>query len=87
MSIASTARMHYESPAQIEIKGRCLVGNFSIVVVGASKELIPPPLLVIGDNVYIGDQVNLRAAGGIIRIGYGVLIANQVTIVAARAIT
>lgn len=84
MSIASTARLHYESPAQIEIKGRCFIGNFSIVIVGASKELIPPPFLIIGDNVYIGDQVNLRADGGIIRIGCDVLVANQVTIVAAN---
>lgn len=82
--LASTARLHYESRSQIKSVGKCSVGNFSIVAVGSPKELIPPPLLFIGDNVYIGDQVNIRAMGGIIRIGSNVLIANQVTIVASN---
>jgi len=84
LSIASTARLHYDVRSQIKIEGKCSVGEFSIIAAGASKELILPPLLVIGDNVYIGDQVNLRATGGIIRIGRDVLIANQVTIVASN---
>jgi len=84
LSLASTARLHYEFRSQIELDGRCSVGNFSVVLVAGSKQSISPPLLAIGDNVYIGDQTNLRAAGGVIRIGRNVLIANHVTIVASN---
>ena len=84
LCLADTARLHYESRSQIELNGRSAVGNFSVIFVGTMKAAIAPPQLVIGDNVYIGDQVNLRAAGGIIKIGRDVLIANQVTIVASN---
>jgi acetyltransferase-like isoleucine patch superfamily enzyme len=66
------------------VKGKCLVGAYSVILTSASKEAVPAPLLIIGDNVYIGDQVNIRAAGGVIKIGRDVLIANQVTIVASN---
>ena len=84
LSLAPSAQLHYEGREQIKIEGKCSVGNYSVLAVGSPKQLIPPPLLTIGDNVYLGDQVNLRAMGGSIRIGRDVLIANQVTIVASN---
>jgi acetyltransferase-like isoleucine patch superfamily enzyme len=84
LAMSSTARLHYEHRDQIQVQGSCSVGNYSIIMVGVSKEANVSPLLIIGDKTYIGDQVNLRAAGGIIRIGRDVLIANQVTIVASN---
>jgi acetyltransferase-like isoleucine patch superfamily enzyme len=84
LSMASSVRLFYECRKQIEVKGKCLVGAYSVILTSASKEAVPAPLLIIGDNVYIGDQVNIRAAGGVIKIGRDVLIANQVTIVASN---
>lgn len=40
--------------------------------------------LVIGDNTYIGEHNNIRAAGGFIKIGDNVLISQMVTIVASN---
>ena len=41
-------------------------------------------MLELGDNVYIGEHANIRAAGGSIKIGRDVLIANNVTIVSSN---
>ncbi len=84
LSIASTARLHYRSRSQIRLLGNSWIGNFSVVLISDPDNAIPPPLLEIGNNVYIGEQANIRAAGGIIQIGNNVLIANQVTIVASN---
>lgn len=40
--------------------------------------------LIIGQNTYIGELNNIRAAGGVIRIGDNVLISQMVTIVASN---
>ena len=84
LSIAATARFYYESRSQIDIKGQCAVGNHSIILVGNRLGSFTGPLLVIEGNVYIGDQVNIRASGGVIRIGNNVLIANNVSMVSSN---
>lgn len=84
LSLAATAQLYYEDAGQIKLTGKSSVGNYSVIMAGAPQEFIPPPLLDVGNNVYIGDQVNLRAVGGVIKIGNDVLIANQVTIVASN---
>lgn len=40
--------------------------------------------LELGNDVYIGDHCNIRAAGGRIHIGSKVLVANHVTMIAAN---
>jgi len=84
LSMSSRVSLHYESRSQIQVQGRCSVGDFCVILVGASSEATISPLLIIGDRTYIGDQVNLRAAGGVIKIGRDVLIANHVAIVASN---
>lgn len=84
LSLSPSALLHYEHRGQIQVQGRCSVGPYSVILVVAPKEKAMTPLLVIGDRTYIGDQVNLRAAGGVIKIGRDVLIANQVTIAASN---
>jgi acetyltransferase-like isoleucine patch superfamily enzyme len=84
LSIASTAELHYQHREQVHVQGKCSVGPNSMILVLATEDTGGSPLLTIGDRTYIGDQVNLRAAGGAIKIGRDVLIANQVTIVASN---
>jgi len=84
LSIASAAQLHYQDRRQIQIQGRCAVRPYSIILVLATKDTGDSPLRIISNNVCIGDQVNLRAAGGVIKIGRDVLIANQVTIAASN---
>jgi acetyltransferase-like isoleucine patch superfamily enzyme len=40
--------------------------------------------LLIGENTYIGEMNNLRAAGGVIRIGNNVILSQFVTVVASN---
>jgi acetyltransferase-like isoleucine patch superfamily enzyme len=80
----SSALLLYQNRSHIRINGRVWIGNFSIVLTAPTKEVNTAPLLTIGDNTYIGDQVNIRAAGGTVSIGCNVLIANHVTIVSAN---
>ncbi len=82
--IFPAARLYYESRSQIKIHGRCSIGNFSVLLVGESQNPVGFPLLEIGNHVHIGEQTNIRACGGFIKIGSNVLIANQVTMVSAN---
>jgi acetyltransferase-like isoleucine patch superfamily enzyme len=84
LTLSPSARMFYENRGQIRVQGRCSVGPFSVIIAKATDGLCGVPLLSIGERTYIGDQVNLRATGGTIKIGSDVLIANHVTIVASN---
>jgi acetyltransferase-like isoleucine patch superfamily enzyme len=83
LSLSPLAAFHYENRSHIKIDGQCSVGPFSVIMVAQKNEKVSP-LLIIGDKTYIGDQVNIRAAGGVIKIGREVLIANHVTIVSSN---
>jgi acetyltransferase-like isoleucine patch superfamily enzyme len=61
------------------------IGSFTVVRIenGPGTDLETSSLLV-GENTYIGELNNIRAAGGLIRIGDNVLISQMVTIVASN---
>jgi acetyltransferase-like isoleucine patch superfamily enzyme len=84
LKMGPSVRLHYEHREQIQIQGICHAGHYSVILVCSSRQTSPGPLLILGDNVYIGDHVNLRAAGGVISIGKNVLIANHVSLVASN---
>jgi acetyltransferase-like isoleucine patch superfamily enzyme len=65
--------------------GRCDIGAYSVICCHRDPlaesdncNLIP------GENVYLGNHSNIRAAGGNIAIGSNTLIGNNVTIVASN---
>lgn len=70
----------------ISIARKVYIGAFSIIIVtnenkkGAYKD----SYLSIGDNTYIGENNNIRAAGGRIQIGANCLISQNITIVASN---
>lgn len=82
--IDPTARLYYRHHGLLQIGPGSSVGTFSVLMMVETENPPPAPLLVIGRGTYIGDQVNLRAAGGRIEIGDDCLIANGVTIVASN---
>lgn len=82
--LAPSVCFQYENQRQVEVKGQCHVGNFSTLVASSTQETGDDVLLLIGKDVFIGDQVNIRATGGVINIGSDVMVANQVTIVACN---
>lgn len=62
------------------------IGEFSVIVIDSDKKS-PDKIkgrLEIGDNTYIGELNNIRAAGGIIKIGNNCCISQHVTIVASN---
>ncbi|MEI8233749.1 MAG: acyltransferase [Verrucomicrobiota bacterium] len=84
LTLSPSARFQYEHREQIQVKGRCHVGHYSILTVRSTKDTGDQPLLILENNIYIGDQVNLRATGGAISIGNDVMIADHVSIVASN---
>jgi len=84
LTLAPSALLIYRNRSHIQLDGNVSVGAFSVVAAIPTEEVDLFPLLRVGNNTYIGDQVNIRAAGGKIIIGRDVLIANHVTIVAAN---
>jgi UDP-3-O-[3-hydroxymyristoyl] glucosamine N-acyltransferase len=79
-----TARLYYRHHSLLQIGPDTSIGTFSVLMMSETDSTPPPPLLIVGRGTYIGDQVNLRAAGGRIEIGDDCLIANGVTIVASN---
>ena len=68
---------------KIKIGDRTSVGNYSVLVVAPSpsgKE----GRLTVGNDTYIGEFNNIRAAGGEITIGNGCLISQHITIVSSN---
>ena len=61
------------------------LGVYSILIIcddqagGVDKGIVD-----FGDDIYIGDYCNIRAAGGRIKIGSKTLIGNHVTMLAAN---
>jgi acetyltransferase-like isoleucine patch superfamily enzyme len=84
VNIESSARLHYYSHTMMELGAGTHVGLFTVLIALATPECSVEPLLKVGLRSYIGDHVNLRAAGGLIVIGDDCLIANAVTIVSSN---
>jgi acetyltransferase-like isoleucine patch superfamily enzyme len=79
-----TAHLFYSSSEEIKILGNSSLGVGSILITLDTSRLLTLPLLEIGNQTYIGDYVNIRAAGGKITIGDHCLIANGVCIVSSN---
>jgi acetyltransferase-like isoleucine patch superfamily enzyme len=68
-----------------KISGDVFIGMFTVVAIASDKRGGGSiGSIVLGSNVYIGDQCNLRATGGELRIGSDVLIADHVSIVTSN---
>jgi acetyltransferase-like isoleucine patch superfamily enzyme len=66
----------------IEIGHHVHIGRFSEIVALARSEHSPVEgRLSIGDRTFIGAQANIRATGGIVRIGRDCLLAQQVSLI------
>jgi acetyltransferase-like isoleucine patch superfamily enzyme len=76
---------NYPHVSKIENGLSCSVGNYSIIDISDdphSRDLCGK--LILGNNVYIGEQCNIRASGSEIKIGSQTMIANNVIIVSAN---
>lgn len=67
----------------IELGHRAMIGRFTTVAV-SYHEGNEPPRLIIGDNTYIGENNNIRVAGGLIQIGKDCMISQNITMVSSN---
>jgi acetyltransferase-like isoleucine patch superfamily enzyme len=79
------SKLNYPRVSSIQNGLSCSLGTYSIIDI--SDDINFPSLcgkLILGNNVYIGEQCNIRASGSEIKIGSQTMIANNVIIVSAN---
>lgn len=82
---ARNSQIQVETIQSIKSGMHCTLGNFSVLdVISQLGDPQRNAQIILGDNVYIGDQCNLRASGRPIKIGSDTLIANSTIIVSAN---
>lgn len=70
----------FDAVENLEIGKNVNIGAFSVIQI-MSEPGTKDCKLIIGENTYIGEQNNIRAAGGTIKIGKNCLISQQVSII------
>jgi acetyltransferase-like isoleucine patch superfamily enzyme len=73
----------FSSPDEIEIGNHVLIGAYNVFCVASQPYSPNKYKLSIGNGTYIGEQNNIRAAGGSVFIGENCLISQQVSIIAS----
>lgn len=73
-------RISYDEIDNFQIGKNVYIGAYSVIFV-TDENAKRDCKLIIGENTYIGEQNNIRAAGGTIRIGKNCLISQQVSII------
>lgn len=73
----------FSSSDDIELGNHVLIGAYNVFCVASDSSSSSKPKLKIGDGTYIGEQNNIRAAGGSVFIGENCLISQQVSMIAS----
>lgn len=79
-SIDHRTQISFDDLNNLEIGKNVYIGAFSVIYVINENDK-KDCKLIIGENTYIGEQNNIRAAGGTIKIGKNCLISQQVSII------
>ncbi len=85
-SIARTAVIRQGKGTDLSLGRHATIGDFTVITLG-NDEHNPDGVrsgLFIGDDTYIGEQNNLRAGGGVIRIGKKCLLSQAISIIASN---
>jgi serine acetyltransferase len=85
LNCSKNSIINLADPASVSFGKNCSIGDYSILDITHdpwSQDRLAS--LVLGDQVYIGEQCNIRASGSEIRIGSQTMIANNVVIVSAN---
>lgn len=83
--ISHKISLRYNNLNQIQIGNNSTINDYSAIIV-ANDNLndLTNSYMIIGNNTYIGEFNNIRAAGGIVKIGDNCLISQHITIVASN---
>ena len=75
---------YFDDIRSIELKNNTLIGPNNVFFIHDEENSLVKSKLIVGENTYIGEQNNIRAAGASIRIGDNCLISQQVSIVSSN---
>lgn len=82
--IAYNTKIRYDNINDIHIGKRVRINDFTTIFCISENKNKPNSKLYIGDNTYIGEYQNIRASGGIIKIGNNCSISQHITIIASN---
>lgn len=82
--IDSRCLLRIGDSSEIHIGKGSSIGAFTVIDISSLGNNSASSRLEIGENTYIGELNNIRAAGGVIRIGDDCLISQNISIVAAN---
>lgn len=82
--ISARTKIRYDNINDIHIGKRVRINDFTTIFCISENKKEPNSKLYIGDNTYIGEYQNIRASGGIIKIGNNCSISQHITIIASN---
>lgn len=82
--IASQTKIKYDSAKDILIGRGCRINDYTTIFCVSQDKNRPNSKLFIGGGTYIGEYNNIRASGGIIRIGNNCSISQHISMIASN---
>lgn len=82
--ISTTTKIRYDNINDIHIGKGVRINDFTTIFCISENKNNPNSKLYIGDKTYIGEYQNIRASGGIIKIGNNCNISQHISIIASN---
>lgn len=82
--IASETKIRYDSVKDIYIGRGGRINDYTTIFCVSQDKKRPNSKLYIGEGTYIGEYNNIRASGGIIRIGNNCSISQHISMIASN---
>lgn len=82
--IASNTKICYDDIDDIQIGNGVRINDYTTIFCVSQDKKHPNSKLIIGDGTYIGEYQNIRASGGVIRIGRNCSISQHISMIASN---
>ena len=82
--LASNTKVRYDNINDIVLGNGVRINDFTTIFCLSQDKAHPDSSLIIGDGTYIGEYQNIRASGGIIRIGRNCSISQHISMIASN---
>lgn len=82
--IAAQVKIRYDDINDIYIGNKVRINDFTTIFCVSQNRKLPNSKLFIGGGTYIGEYNNIRASGGIIRIGNNCSISQHISMIASN---
>ena len=82
--IVSNTKIRYDNINNIVLGNGVRINDFTTIFCLPQDKAHPDSSLIIGDGTYIGEYQNIRASGGIIKIGRNCSISQHISMIASN---